>query len=205
MKAVKVCTFKGIKENILESISTFWDVFGEHSLVQGFVVEIQVFNDQLCGPQGYHLVFVALVSFFILIFSQFFSAKQMKDFRCLKTEKPNQIPIVSTCNAGSPPRSLSGDPLQCCGSSSTPPTCVLPHGVPWTDGKSAAVKAASPWKASVQQDSSRLTGEAAGPACSPCPSEGLRVWKPPPLIPQRVSSKSSCPASNAPGPNQYKT
>lgn len=50
-----------------------------------------------------------------------------------------------------------------------------------------------------------LTGEAAGPACSPCPSEGHRVWKPPPLIPESVSSESSCPATNAPGPDQYKT
>lgn len=112
------------------------------------------------------------------------------------------MPIICTCNGGSPPRSLSGDPLQCCGSSSTPPTCVLPRGVPWTDGESAAVNAARPTEASVQRASRRLTGAAAGPACSPCPSEGHRVWKPPPLIPQRVSSKSSCPATNAPGPNQ---
>lgn len=53
-----------------------------HLLIQGFVVEIQVFDDQLCGPQGYHLVFVALISFFILIFSQLFSAKEIKDVDC---------------------------------------------------------------------------------------------------------------------------
>lgn len=41
----------------------------ERSLIQGLVVEIQVFNDQLCGPQCYHLVFIALVGLFVLIFT----------------------------------------------------------------------------------------------------------------------------------------
>lgn len=41
----------------------------EHLLIQGLVVEFQVFNDQLCGPQSYHLVSVALVGLFVLIFS----------------------------------------------------------------------------------------------------------------------------------------
>lgn len=54
----------------------------QHSLIQGLVVEIQVFYDQLCGPHCDHLVFVALISFVILIFSQLFSASnQFKKHR----------------------------------------------------------------------------------------------------------------------------
>lgn len=49
-------------------------ILGLHLLIKSFVVEIQVFNDQLCGPHYDHLVFVALISFVILIFSQLFSA-----------------------------------------------------------------------------------------------------------------------------------
>lgn len=49
-------------------------MLGRHSLIQGLVVEIQVFDDQLCGPHRDHLVFVALVGFVVLIFSQLFSA-----------------------------------------------------------------------------------------------------------------------------------
>lgn len=46
----------------------------QHLLIQGLVVEFQVFYYQLCGPHCDHLVFVALISFVILIFSQLFSA-----------------------------------------------------------------------------------------------------------------------------------
>lgn len=48
-------------------------VSGQHLLIQRLVVEIQVFNDQLCGPQRDHLVFVTLICFVILIFSQLLS------------------------------------------------------------------------------------------------------------------------------------
>lgn len=40
-----------------------------------------------------------------------------------------------TCNAGSPPQTLSGDPVQCCGSFSNPPTCVPRHDVLWKTTK----------------------------------------------------------------------
>lgn len=57
-------------------------MFGQHLLIEGLVVEIQVFDDQLCRPHCDHLVFVALVSFVILIFSQLFSASnQFKEER----------------------------------------------------------------------------------------------------------------------------
>lgn len=49
-------------------------MLGQHLLIKGLVVEIQVFDDQLCGPHRDHLVFVALISFVILIFPQLFSA-----------------------------------------------------------------------------------------------------------------------------------
>ena len=49
--------------------------FRQHLLIESLVVEIQVFDDQLCRPHYDHLVFVALVSFVVLIFSQLFSAR----------------------------------------------------------------------------------------------------------------------------------
>ena len=45
-----------------------------HLLIEGLVVDIQVFNDQLCGPHYDHLGFVALISFVVLILPQLFSA-----------------------------------------------------------------------------------------------------------------------------------
>lgn len=50
------------------------DMLGQHLLIKGLVVEIQVFDDQLCGPHCDHLVFVALIGFVVLIFPQLFSA-----------------------------------------------------------------------------------------------------------------------------------
>lgn len=46
-----------------------------HSLVKGLVVEVQVSDDQLCGPHRDHLVLVELIGFVVLVFPQLFSAK----------------------------------------------------------------------------------------------------------------------------------
>ena len=147
-------------------------MLGQHLLIKGLVIEIQVFNDQLCCPHCDHLVFVSLISFIILIFSQLFSAsnqfkkqvqfmkktninnmeqnssvmavrgldtwKQWNNYLCVSCPitaekfsyvlyKVNNRFAYLTCNALSPPQSLSDDPMQCCGSSSSLPACVLLH------------------------------------------------------------------------------
>lgn len=62
-------------------------MLGRHSLIQGLVVEIQVFDDQLCGPHRDHLVLVALVGFVVLILSQLFSAIKSKSKFSFKRSK----------------------------------------------------------------------------------------------------------------------
>lgn len=52
-----------------------------------------------------------------------------------------------TCDAVSPPQSLSGDQVQCCGSSSSPPTYVLPRGVLWTGGGEHSSECGTPREA----------------------------------------------------------
>lgn len=70
-------------------------MLGQHLLIQGLVVEIKVFNDQLCGPHCDHLVFVALISFVILIFSQLFSASnQIKEQVQVMKRKKKVIQLI---------------------------------------------------------------------------------------------------------------
>lgn len=45
-------------------------------LIQGFVIKVQVIDHQLCSPHSDHLIFVSLLSFVVLVFSQLFSAKR---------------------------------------------------------------------------------------------------------------------------------
>lgn len=47
-------------------------MLGQNLLIKSLVVEIQVLDDQFCGPHCNHLVSVALISFVILILSQLF-------------------------------------------------------------------------------------------------------------------------------------